>query len=105
MSGHGGTLDAMGYGEVEGQHGYWTQNVEIQEKKDFTKAMLCLVMKDSIVENVFAYVIDSRGAENETGLAKQILGLNQTRLIVRSDQEPSIKGSTSRYFEAATSVG
>ena len=67
-----------------------------EDRRDPGKAMTCLVMKDSIMESVFAYAVDRKGAENEIGLAKQMLddldslGLNQSKLVVRSDQEPSV---------------
>ena len=68
-----------------------------EEKNDETKAKTVLVMKDSLVEAVFAYVVGKKGAANEEWLAVQMLddldslGLNRARIIVKSDQENAIE--------------
>ena len=84
------------------------------DKDDLGRSLTCLVMKDSVVESVHAYAVGKKGAADENWLAKQMLafldrlGLNQTRLIVHSDREPSVtalKSVISCYRAAAGKGG
>ena len=68
-----------------------------EEKIDESKARTVLVMKDSLVESIFAYVVSKKGATHEEWLAQQMLddldslGLNRARIVMKSDPEKAIE--------------
>ena len=73
------------------------EDLSEEEKLDESKANTVLVMKDSMIGSIFAYLVGKKGATNEDWLAKQMLddldslGLNRSRIVMKSDPEKSIE--------------
>ena len=84
----------MDYGYLHEEETVTTE--EHGQKVEAKISMTAMVMLETMCSSVWAYAIDAKGSSSLDWLARQVVsdletvGLSQERIIVKSDQEPSI---------------